>query len=164
MNITKQKITNLVKEELNRILAEDEQPGAAGIDMQEVFRVLMAAVQVLQDHHDTSKGLVPSLQSAGNENLAMEGGELRGKISNFMATVARTLNISEGRNNTLLREYEEEEEWAPGEYLEIEISGDGYNRHIIKTPLDDYENQKSSMYTDVKALVQILQVAPPYED
>ena len=58
----------------------------------------------------------------------------------------------------LIREYEDAE-YAPGDYVEISISADGYDRSIERLDSPDQFESLKGMYQAVKILAQVVQVA-----
>jgi len=63
----------------------------------------------------------------------------------------------------LLREQLYSDDVKPGDYLEITISDDGYDKSVEKVSPAEYENTRSP-YTSLKVLVRIEQVAEFGED
>ncbi len=61
----------------------------------------------------------------------------------------------------LIREYEDAEdaEYAVGDYVEISISADGYDRSIERLDSPDQFESLKGMYQAVKILAQVVQVA-----
>lgn len=58
----------------------------------------------------------------------------------------------------LIREYEDAE-YAVGDYVEISISADGYDRSIERLDSPDQFESLKGMYQAVKILAQVVQVA-----
>ena len=63
----------------------------------------------------------------------------------------------------LLNEYGVES-YQPGELVVVVQSSDGYDVHLEKIGSPDEYTNKRGVYTGVKMLVKVLQVAEDYED